>query len=100
MCSRTGTRPPVCPARVIKHPGVCRFKDLGTQQDFPLGAEGAGVVIAHADDVTNLPVGQPVACNSATFTEHAIVSARLCYPAPDASAEAAAVVLSLSLIHI
>jgi NADPH:quinone reductase-like Zn-dependent oxidoreductase len=71
-----------------------RFKKLEGEENFPLGAEGAGVVLAHAADVVGLPPGQPVACNSATFSEHAIVAARLCYPIHAASAAAAAVTLS------
>ena len=73
---------------------VCRFERLQGQQDFPLGAEGAGVIAALGPGVDSLQVGQPVACLSATFTEHAVVSAAACYSVQEASAAAAAMVLS------
>jgi NADPH:quinone reductase len=67
---------------------------LQGQEDFIMGAEGAGVVLACGPDISSLEPGQAVACNSASFAEHAIVSARMCHAVPKASAEAAAMVLS------
>ena len=64
------------------------------QKDFPMGAEGAGVVMACGTNVTGLEPGQGVACNSASFAEHAVVPARLCTPVPDVTHETAAMALS------
>lgn len=71
-----------------------RFARLRDVQDFPLGAEGAGVVLACGADVTSVQPGQAVACSSATFSEHTVLQSRQCYPVDAATAEVAATALS------
>lgn len=44
--------------------------------------------------MTNVAPGQHVACNSATFSEHAVVQSRMCVPVPKATAATTALVLS------
>lgn len=74
---------------------ACRFSRLQDQQNFPMGAEGAGIVVACGSNVAgSLQPGQHVACNSASFAEYAAVPARLCQPVRTANAEAAAMALS------
>ena len=60
-----------------------------------MGAEGAGIIVACGSSVQGtLPPGQAVACNSASFAEHAVVPAKLCQPVQTANAETAAMSLS------
>jgi predicted dehydrogenase/threonine dehydrogenase-like Zn-dependent dehydrogenase len=52
---------------------------------IPLGYSCAGVVEASSDEITDLPVGTPVACGGAGMAYHAdfvVVSRNLCVPIP------------------
>lgn len=75
-----------CSQRVV----ICRK----SSENFPLGAEGTGVVVAVADDVTNVQVGDAVAVNSATYNDYAIVKAQRVFKVPEATPEVAAAALS------
>ncbi|KAI8471362.1 MAG: NAD(P)-binding protein [Monoraphidium minutum] len=75
--------------------GEHAFAPNRDKQGFPLGAEGAGVVVAVGEGVASLQVGQAVACNgAAAFSEFAIAKAPMCTPVPAATPEAVALVLS------
>ena len=52
------------------------------------------MVLACGAAVTHLQPGQAVACNSATFSEHAVLASRQCYPVEAATAATAATALS------
>jgi NADPH2:quinone reductase len=70
---------------------------------FVPGAEYAGVVEALGEGVTNLQVGQRVACLSGTggFATHALAPAALCLPLPPdfALEEAAALIMTYATSH-
>lgn len=71
-----------------------RFSKHRDDKNFPLGAEGSGVVLKCGPGVNNVTPGQHVACNSATFSEHAVVWSHMCYPVPEATAATTALTLS------
>jgi NADPH:quinone reductase-like Zn-dependent oxidoreductase len=57
--------------------GEYAFAGNKSKPQFPLGAEGAGIVAAVGQGVTSLSVGQAVACNSAaSFAEYGITQVR------------------------
>ncbi|MEO8248143.1 MAG: NADPH:quinone oxidoreductase family protein [Burkholderiales bacterium] len=70
---------------------------------FVPGSEYAGVVAAVGDGVTNLKVGQNVACLSGTggFGTHTIAQAALCMPLPDGfgHVDAAAFIMIYATSH-
>lgn len=62
---------------------------------FPLGAEGAGTVVAVGANVHELEIGQQVACNRiSAFSKYGITRASNCTAVAKASPEAAALTLS------
>lgn len=63
-------------------------------ENYPLGAEGSGVVVAVADDVEAVQVGDAVACTGAMYNDYAIVKAVKVYKVPKATREVAAAALS------
>ncbi|KIZ03484.1 hypothetical protein MNEG_4480 [Monoraphidium neglectum] len=75
--------------------GEFAFSSNCEKEGFPLGAEGAGVVVALGEGVTSLQVGQAVTCNgAAAFSEFAVAKALMCTPVPAATPEAVALSLS------
>ncbi|GAB4813339.1 hypothetical protein N2152v2_000385 [Parachlorella kessleri] len=61
---------------------------------FPLGAEGAGEVVAVGEGVTNLAVGQHVTFVGGGFSEYVIAKAAACWPIKEATPEAVALTIS------
>jgi NADPH:quinone reductase-like Zn-dependent oxidoreductase len=76
--------------------GERAFASNASAANFPLGAEGAGVVVALGPSaVSGLAVGQAVAVNgAAAFAEYVVAKARLVTPVDEAGPEAVALVLS------
>ncbi|GBF92774.1 hypothetical protein Rsub_05393 [Raphidocelis subcapitata] len=76
--------------------GEHAFASNSAREAFPLGAEGAGVVVAAGAGVASPRVGEAVACNgAAAFAEYAVAKAAMCTPLPGPpTAEAVALVLS------
>lgn len=70
---------------------------------FVPGSEYAGVVVALGEGVTQLAVGQNVACLSGTggFATHTVAPAALCLPLPDgfAHVDAAAFIMTYATSH-
>ena len=70
---------------------------------FVPGSEYAGTVRALGDGVTNLQIGQRVACLPGTggFATHAVAPAKLCLPLPDGfgSVDAAAFIMIYATSH-
>ncbi|MEW5316016.1 MAG: hypothetical protein WDW38_007408 [Sanguina aurantia] len=67
----------------------------GRKGGFLLGAEGAGIIAALGPGVTDLKIGQHVACNGGNaFSEYTLAKATSCTPVARATAEIVAVTLS------
>ena len=65
-----------------------------TEENYPLGAEGAGVVVVVAEDVDSVKVGDAVSCSGATYNDYALLKASRVFKVPEATREVAAAALS------
>ena len=75
--------------------GEYAFKGNKTVEGgFPLGAEGAGMVVAVGEGVTAVKAGDAVAFLGGAFAEYVVCPASLLWVVPEASPEAAALRIS------
>lgn len=79
---------------IILFRNSCRGASNQGKTDFPVGAEGCGIVVATGPNVTSVRPGDAVSCSLARYNDYSVFSERMLCKVPEASAEVAAVALS------